>query len=300
MSDFEAYMNEPDTWQARTPPRYQKSPVAYFCAEFGFHECLPIYCGGLGVLSGDHTKSTSDLGVPFAGVGLLYKNGYFTQRIDQKGNQLAEYAKFDFTKLPVLPLYRRNGKRLQVTVDLPGRRVAAQCWLVNVGRTQVILLDTDIAGNKLDDRKLTAQLYGGDRDTRILQEIILGIGGVRALRALGVAPAVWHLNEGHAALVVLQRIRELIERGQTFDDALEEVRRTTVFTTHTPVPAGHDAFSFGQVEKHLSGAWGTLGPDRDKFLALGNHDSGGGPQFNLTALALRAAGAVNAVSKLHR
>jgi starch phosphorylase len=143
-------------------------------------------------------------------------------------------------------------------------------------------------------------LYGGDRETRLQQEIILGIGGVRALRALGINPAVWHLNEGHAALVVLQRIRESIERGQSFDEALEEVRRTTVFTTHTPVPAGHDAFSFGQVEKHLSGAWGTLGPDRDKFLALGNYDSGGGPQFNLTALALRAAAAVNAVSKLHR
>ena len=175
----------------------------------------------------------------------------------------------------------------------------AAVWLVRMGRVKLYLLDTDLEENAPWDRELSARLYGGDRETRIQQEILLGIGGVRALKALGVEPAVFHLNEGHAAFVVLQRIRDLIERGSTFDQAVEEIRATTVFTTHTPVPAGHDAFPFQLVEKHLAGCWGTLGANRGKFLALGSHDSGGGAQFNMTALAMRTAGAINAVSQLH-
>ncbi|MGH7451448.1 MAG: alpha-glucan family phosphorylase, partial [bacterium] len=183
MQDFDEYMNAPDAWFAQTYPLYRKSPVAYFCAEFGFHECLPTYCGGLGILAGDHTKSASDLGVPFVGVGLLYQNGYFTQRIDAEGNQVAEYPAFNFENLPVLPLRQRGGQPLQISVELRGRRVWAQCWVVQVGRANVILLDTNVARNQPRDRRITAQLYGGDREVRMAQEIILGIGGVRAFRA---------------------------------------------------------------------------------------------------------------------
>ena len=184
-------------------------------------------------------------------------------------------------------------------MPLDDRSVLVAVWRVRVGRVQLYLLDTNLEENAPWDRELSARLYGGDRETRIQQEIILGIGGVRALRALGIEPGVFHLNEGHAAFVVLQRIREMIDRGSNFDEALEEIRHTTVFTTHTPVAAGHDAFPFHLVEKHLAGCWGTLGADRDRFLALGSHDSGAGAQFNMTALALRSAGAVNAVSQLH-
>ncbi len=184
-------------------------------------------------------------------------------------------------------------------MPLGNRSVLVSVWRVRLGRVKLYLLDTDLEENAPWDRELSARLYGGDRETRVQQEIILGIGGVRALKAMGSAPAVWHLNEGHAAFVVLQRIRDLIEQGDTFESALEEVRRTTVFTTHTPVPAGHDAFPFSLVETHLAGAWGTLGEYRDAFMALGHYDNGSGPLFNMTALALRTAGAVNAVSQLH-
>src|SRR5688572_27900128 len=192
-----------------------------------------------------------------------------------------------------------DGQPCVVAVPLGNRSVLVSVWRVRLGRVKLYLLDTDLEENAPWDRELSARLYGGDRETRIQQEIILGIGGVRALKAMGATPAVWHLNEGHAAFVVLQRIRDLIEQGETFESALEEVRRTTVFTTHTPVPAGHDAFPFNLVETHLSGAWGTLGGYRDAFLALGHYDNGSGPLFNMTALALRTAGSANAVSQLH-
>jgi starch phosphorylase len=187
-----------------------------------------------------------------------------------------------------------------VAVPLGNRSVLVSVWRVRLGRVKLYLLDTDLEENAPWDRELSARLYGGDRETRVQQEIILGIGGVRALKALGSNPAAWHLNEGHAAFVVLQRIRDSIERGQSFDAALEEVRRTTIFTTHTPVPAGHDAFPFHLVETHLSNAWGTLGTYRDAFMALGHYDNGHGPLFNMTALALRTAGATNAVSQVHQ
>jgi starch phosphorylase len=191
------------------------------------------------------------------------------------------------------------GKACITAVPLGDRSVLVAVWRVRVGPVQLYLLDTDLEENAPWDRELSARLYGGDRETRVQQEIILGIGGVRALKALGCDPAVFHLNEGHAAFVVLQRIRDLNERGATFDEALNEIRQTTIFTTHTPVPAGHDAFPFHVVEKHLASCWGTLGPNRERFLALGSHDAGGGSQFNMTALALRSAGHINAVSRLH-
>ncbi|MDZ7361040.1 MAG: alpha-glucan family phosphorylase [candidate division KSB1 bacterium] len=301
MRVFDGYMNEPDTWHARMYPRYQKSPVAYFCAEFGFHECLPIYCGGLGVLAGDHTKSASDLGVPFVGVGLLYKNGYFTQRIDAKGHQVADYPNFDFANLPVLPLRRRNGQPLQISVELCGRRVFAKGWLVNVGRAQVILLDADTARNTPKDRRLTAQLYGGDRDTRISQEIILGMGGVRALRALGISPAVWHLNEGHAAFVLFERIAELRQKHKLdFDHAAEIVASDTVFTTHTPVAAGNEAFSLPLMDKYFRRFCKENNIELPRLLNLGLQvEESGYKFFSMTVLALRLSSGSNGVSRLH-
>ena len=259
--------------------------VAYFSAEFAFHQSLPIYAGGLGVLAGDHLKEASDLGVPLVAVGFMYPQGYFHQKVSAEGWQQEVYEQLDWADAPIQPALTPAGKPCIIAVPLGTRSVLVQVWRVQLGRVQLYLLDTGLEENAPWDRELTARLYGGDRETRIQQEIVLGIGGVRALRALEIDPGAWHLNEGHAAFVVLQRIREQIEQGRTFDEALADVRRTTVFTTHTPVPAGHDAFPFPLVEQHLAGAWGTLGGHRDAFLALGHHDNGGGPLFNMTALA---------------
>ncbi len=287
-----------DTWWLRHFPG-NPGPIAYFSAEFALHQSLPIYAGGLGVLAGDHCKESSDLGLPLVGVGFMYPQGYFHQNVSPEGRQQEVYERLNWADAPVEPAITPDGSACVVAVPLGTRSVLASVWRVRLGRVKLYLLDTDLEENAPWDRELSARLYGGDRETRIQQEIVLGIGGVRALKAMGSTPVVWHLNEGHAAFVVLQRIRDLIESGQTFESALEEVRRTTVFTTHTPVPAGHDAFPFNLVETHLAGCWGTLGTYRDQFMALGSYDNGSGPQFNMTALALRTAGAVNAVSQLH-
>ena len=284
-------------WQHRYPDC--PGPVAYFSAEFALHQSLPIYAGGLGVLAGDHCKEASDLGIPLIGVGFMYPQGYFHQKVSPEGWQQEVYEHLSWAQAPIEPATTPEGKPCIVAVPLGNRSVLVSVWRVRLGRVKLYLLDTDLEENQPWDRELSARLYGGDRETRVQQEIILGIGGVRALKAMGSNPAVWHLNEGHAAFVVLQRIRDLIERGDTFDSALEEVRRTTIFTTHTPVPAGHDAFPFNLVETHLANAWGTLGAYRDAFMALGHYDNGSGPLFNMTALALRTAGATNAVSQLH-
>ena len=274
-------------------------PIAYFSAEFALHQSLPIYAGGLGVLAGDHCKEASDLGIPLIGVGFMYPQGYFHQNVSPEGWQQESYERLNWADAPIEPAITAEGNTCIVPVPLGNRSVLVQVWRVRLGRVKLYLLDTDLEENAPWDRELSARLYGGDRETRIQQEIVLGVGGVRALKALGSEPIVWHLNEGHAAFVVLQRIRDLIEKGDTFDGALEEVRRTTVFTTHTPVPAGHDAFPFNLVETHLAGCWGSLGAYRDRFMQLGEYDNGSGPQFNMTALALRASGAVNAVSQMH-
>lgn len=273
--------------------------VAYFSAEFALHQSLPIYAGGLGVLAGDHCKEAADLGLPFVGVGFMYPQGYFRQRMTNDGWQEERYERISWTDAPIEAAVTPDGRPCITAVPLGDRTVLAAVWRVRLGRVRLFLLDTDLAENAPWDRELSARLYGGDRETRIQQEVILGIGGVCALRALGIAPTVWHLNEGHAAFVALQRIRELIEQGRSFDDALEEVKRSTVFTTHTPVPAGHDAFPFHLVEKHLAGRWGAIGQHRQRFLALGEYDNGSGAQFNMTALALRTSSFVNGVSALH-
>ena len=273
--------------------------IAYFSAEFALHQSLPIYAGGLGVLAGDHCKEASDLGVPLVGIGFMYPQGYFHQRVNNDGWQQERYERINWADAPIETAITPDGKPCITAVPLGDRTVLAAVWRVRVGHVRLYLLDTDLDENAPWDRELSARLYGGDRETRIQQEVILGIGGVRVLRAMGIEPAVWHLNEGHAAFVVMQRIREQIEQGRSFDEALALVRRTTVFTTHTPVPAGHDAFPFQLVEKHLAGAWGELGQHRARFLALGEYDNGHGPQFNMTALALRTAEGINAVSELH-
>jgi starch phosphorylase len=288
-----------NTWWANSFSHIGNQSIAYFSAEFALHQSLPIYAGGLGVLAGDHCKEAGDLGVPLIGIGFMYPQGYFHQHISAEGWQEESYERLNWADAPIEPAMTPDGKPCVTAVPLGDRSVLLAVWRVRIGRVKLYLLDTDLEENAPWDRELSARLYGGDRETRIQQEIILGIGGVRALKALGEHPGAFHLNEGHAGFVVLQRIRDLIEQGSTFDEALEEIRRTTIFTTHTPVPAGHDAFPFHLVEKHLAGCWGTLGANRDRFLALGSYDNGGGQQFNMTALALRSAGSTNAVSQLH-
>ncbi len=299
MAEFDAYMNPASTWFARTYPDQLSQTIAYFSAEFGLHEALPIYSGGLGVLSGDHCKAASDLGLPFIGVGFLYPQGYFTQRITGDGRQEAIYNKLSFDEVPAIPARDAAGDEVLIKVDLPERAVYAKIWKIQVGRIPLYLMDTDVALNDPQDRELSARLYGGDQEIRISQEIVLGIGGVRAIRALGYAPAVWHMNEGHAAFLGLERIREFVQQGLTFAQALEVTRASTVFTTHTPVPAGHDVFGFDLMDKYFGRYWGQLGLNRDAFLQFARQDQHWGPTFSMTVLALRAAGIYNGVSKLH-
>jgi len=288
-----------ETWWWRTHGETGNRTIAYFSAEFALHQSLPIYAGGLGVLAGDFCKEASDLGLPFVGVGFMYPQGYFHQKVSADGWQQETYERLDWDDTPIRPAVTPDGTSCIVAIPIGTRTVHAAVWQVLAGKVELLLLDTDLDVNAPWDRELSARLYGGNQDMRVQQEILLGLGGVRALRAMGVEPAVWHLNEGHAAFVALQRIWDQIEHGASFDAALEHVRKTTVFTTHTPVAAGHDAFPFQLVETHMAGAWGNLGEYRERFLALGAHDNGIGPQFNMTALAMRTAGGINAVSQMH-
>ena len=299
VSKMDAARSARDTWWQRRVEADRDDTIAYFCAEFALHQSLPIYAGGLGVLAGDHCKEASDLGVPLVGVGFMYPQGYFRQRISPEGWQQEVYERLDWTSAPVAHARTVDHKPCLVLVPLGTRTVFVQVWEVRLGRVRLLLLDTDLEQNAPWDWELSARLYGGGQDTRLQQEVVLGLGGVLTLRALGLKPAAWHLNEGHAAFVVLQRMRDFLASGLSWDDALAEVRRTTVFTTHTPVPAGHDAFPFHLVEQQLANCWGSTDGHGSQFLALGHYDSGMGPQFNMTALAMRSAGVVNAVSQLH-
>lgn len=276
-----------------------RSQVAYFSAEFGIHSSLPVYAGGLGVLAGDVTKEASDLGLPMVGVGFMYPQGYLRQRIRADGWQEEVIESLDRGLAPIRPACTESGQPCVVRLDLPGRAVSVAVWLVRVGRVSLYLMDTDVAANAAVDRILSARLYGGDQEVRLRQEIVLGIGGVRLLRALGIAPTVWHANEGHSAFMMVERLRELIEAGKPFDRALDEVRTSTVFTTHTPVAAGHDVFPFRLIERYLGVYWPTLGLDRDRFLALGIHSGGQDRPFNMSALAIRLSGTRSAVSQRH-
>src|ERR1700736_2622711 len=287
-----------DAYLSAASPSADAPLVAYFCAEYGFHESFQIYSGGLGVLAGDYCKSASDARANFVAVGLLYEQGYFTQTVDNDGNQHAEYSERDPRDLPVEPARKPNGEWVQVTVRIAGRDVIARLWKAQVGRIPVYLLDTNCPENAPSDRDITHRLYGGDESTRVRQEMILGIGGTRALRALGVAPAVWHLNEGHAAFLIPELLRERLSDGLPFNVALEAVAADCVFTTHTPVAAGHDAFSHDLMISHFGDFIRELGITVERFLDLGRSPSVGG-LFNMTRLALNGTRRVNAVSRIH-
>ena len=274
-------------------------PIAYFSAEFGIHSSLPTYSGGLGVLAGDIAKEASDLGVPLIGVGFMYPQGYFRQRVGVDGRQQETYDRLNPALAPVAPACTVSGQPCTVALQLPDRVLHVSVWVARVGRVRLYLMDTDLEANPSTDREIAGRLYAGDEECRLRQEIVLGIGGVRLLRALGIAPAVWHANEGHSAFMMVERLRELMEAGAPFVPAVERVHASTVFTTHTPVAAGHDAFPFSLIDKYLARYWPTLGLDREWFLALGAHDAGGGARFNMTALALRLSGCRTAVSRRH-
>ncbi|MFZ5809109.1 MAG: alpha-glucan family phosphorylase [Chloroflexota bacterium] len=299
LSEFDAYMSRQDTWFLENYPELRYRPIAYFSMEFGLHETLPIYAGGLGILSGDHVKEASDLGLPFVAIGFFYTEGYFTQRITEDGWQEATYSRQIFDELPVLPVLGDDGEPETVSVELPGRDVQARLWEIHVGRIPLYLLDTNIETNSPTDRTLTARLYSGDLEMRIAQELLLGIGGVRALRVLGYNPAVWHMNEGHSAFLVLERLRELVSAGRTIDEAKQIVRESNIFTTHTPVPAGNDEFPQWLIDKYCAHLWLDLNIDREAFIDMGRHASGWGDMFSMPVLALQYSDGRNAVSELH-
>jgi starch phosphorylase len=292
---FDADLADGHLWFCNEYPDGAQRPVAYFSAEFGLHGSLPIYSGGLGVLSGDHCKEISDLGVPFVGVGFIYPQGYFRQLIPPDGWQQAIYDTLNFDEVPIHPVLDAHGNRLLILITLRGVPVHVQVWQVRAARVNLYLMDTNVSQNAPWDRDLSARLYGGDQETRIRQEMVLGLGGVRLLRALGIEPGVWHMNEGHSAFLVLERLRGLVQAGQPFDQAIETVRRTTAFTTHTPVPAGHDAFAFHLMDEYFGRFWQEMDISREQFLGLGEYEG----RFNMTVLALRLAGRTNGVSKLH-
>ncbi len=299
--NFDNYMTQTETWASRSMPGYDlKRPVAYFSAEFGLDESLPTYSGGLGCLAGDHLKSASDLGVPLVAVGLLYREGYFHQRLDSNNWQVEYYTRSDFHNLPVTLMCDEHGEAVTIEVEVRNRAVKVQAWRVDVGRVPLYLLDTDREDNEAVDRWITGHLYGGNQDTRISQEIVLGIGGVRMLRKLGITPSVFHMNEGHAAFLLLERLREEVAEGHDWSTAGENVRQGCVFTTHTPVPAGHDAFSPDLMDTFFSTYWPQLGLDRKTFLALGaKRVEDLWDNFNMTVLALRYSRTANGVSEKH-
>jgi starch phosphorylase len=299
LRDYDRYMRADKTWFLEQFEDYRNCPIAYFSTEFGLHETLPIYAGGLGVLSGDHLKEASDLGLPLVAVGFLYTRGYFSQHITEDGWQEARYQRLHFDDLPVMPIVDEDHKPLTVSVALPGRQVHARLWEIHVGRVPLYLLDSDVEGNQPDDRELTSRLYNSDLEARISQEIILGIGGVRALRELGYNPSVWHMNEGHSAFMGLERAREMVASGHTFESALKVVRKSTIFTTHTPVPAGSDEFPHWLVDKYFSDLWPELGLDRQQFIDLARREQSWGETFSMPLLAFRLAELRNGVSELH-
>jgi starch phosphorylase len=298
---LEEYLEADHTWGARRAGVLRPRPVAYFSAEFGVHESLPVYSGGLGVLAGDHIKSASDLDIPLVGIGLFYGQGYFRQRLDKNGWQHEEYIESDVNQLPMEPAIGTNGRPVIVKIDTRSGSIRARVWRLKVGRVDLLLLDSDVSGNAPEDRETASRLYGGDRRIRIRQELLLGVGGLRALKALGITPGVLHLNEGHCAFAVLEAIRSRMEdEGIGFDAAVPRVSREVVFTTHTPVPAGHDRFDAPLIEEHLGPLRDSLGLTRESFMGLGREiPSNADETFCMTVLALRMSRRANAVSALH-
>ena len=301
MAEFARKVDRSGHFFAREYPELVTRPVAYFCAEFGLHNSVPIYSGGLGVLAGDHCKAAADLGVPLVGVGLLYTQGYFDQRLRLDGWQEDSAELFEVANTPLTAVAAPESRVYLTTVSTFGRDIHVAAWRIDVGSVPVFLLDTNLEVNHAADRELTSKLYAGGPDVRLRQEWILGVGGVRVLRAMGIEPAAWHANEGHAAFMMLERVRELTAAGLTFNAAVATVRTATVFTTHTPVPAGHDSFSFEQVEKCAGSEWMNMagGATRDDVLGLGIHPTEKNHTFHMTCAALRLARHVNGVAKRH-
>ena len=300
LKSFDAYLNDPQTWAHEHAAAIRANPVAYFSAEFGFHETLPIAAGGLGILAGDHTKSASDLGLGFVGISLFYREGYFQQSINHDNWQTEYYTLLNPKNLPIEPVLDDKGQPLVWSVDITTSQVFFQAWRTNVGRVPVYLLDTNRPENSPQFRDLTLRVYGGDHTTRIMQEIVLGIGGVRLLRALGVRPSVYHMNEGHAAFLTLELMREKMAAGRSLAEALTDVRTQCIFTTHTPVEAGHDRFNAELMDFALHKYIGTLKMPLEELLGLGRIDPKNPAEpFCMTVLALKASRAANGVSELH-
>ena len=295
------YLEADRTWGTRHAGVLRPHPVAYFSAEFGLHESLPVYSGGLGVLAGDHIKSASDLDIPLVGIGLFYGQGYFRQRLDVGGWQREEYLKTNVNQMPMEVAIGKDGRPIVVEIETRSGKIRAKVWRVDVGRRDLLLLDSDVEGNAPEDRELTSRLYGGDLRIRIRQELLLGVGGLRALKALGISPGVLHLNEGHSAFAVLEAIRmRMQEEGLAFDAAVPRVSREVVFTTHTPVPAGHDRFDAGLVEEHIGPLREALGLSKESLMGLGRENANNSDElFCMTVLALRLSRRANAVSALH-
>lgn len=300
LDNFQTYLKEAKTWGRENAPHLLQNPVAYFSAEFGFHETLPISAGGLGILAGDHAKSASDLGLGFVGVTLFYREGYFQQTVNQDNWQSEYYTRLNPRNLPIEPVLDAKNEPLVCTVEIAMNEVYFQAWRVNVGRCPVYLLDTNRPENEQHYRDLTLRVYGGDSTTRIMQEVLLGVGGVRLLRALGVQPSVFHMNEGHAAFLTLELVREKLAEGKSFRDALARTKAECIFTTHTPVEAGHDRFSRDLVNYALNRFQSQLKLSLNDLMALGRvHPEDANEPFCMTVLALRVSRAANGVSELH-
>ena len=298
MAEFEDVMAARRSWFLDKYGDVGNGGIAYFCAEFGVHRSIPIYSGGLGILAGDHFKEASDLGVPLKGVGLLYQKGYFRQRLLEDGKQIAIDEPFHPESMPLERMWGNGDDGAHAIVTLAGRDVHLGVWRLAIGRTSIYLLDTDIERNHPDDRALSHQLYRGDLEMRLRQEIVLGIGGVRVLRNLGIDPGVWHANEGHPAFMMLERMKEQVAAGESLDEAMRRVRATTVFTTHTPVPAGHDFFPRDMMERYFCDYIAAVGMSQEMFFDLGRHPEDDG-RFHMSALALRTSDHRNGVSRLH-
>ena len=296
--EYRSALTAADTWYEKSFPDYREDAIAYFSLEFAVHNSLPLYAGGLGVLAGDYCKEASDFGIPLVGVGFMYPQGYFHQVVSQDGWQNEIYDQLNFDEVPVSRVLTPEGKLLMVSVPLDSVSIYVSAWTLKLGKVTLYLLDTNLNENPQTYRGLSARLYGGDREMRLLQELVIGLGGVRILRSIGVNPTVWHANEGHTTFMMVDRVRELVGKGMDVKNAIEKVKATTVFTTHTPVPAGNDVFSLDLIEKYFHNYWGLLGMSHDEFMELGTMEADRS-SFNMTVLGLHLSNYRNGVSKLH-
>lgn len=302
VEDYENYMISKNTWFNKNYSDNKNDIIAYFSAEYGLDETIPIYSGGLGILSGDHLKSSSDMGLPLVGIGLLYKNGYFHQKINKYGMQETEYHNIELENVPILPVKKENGEDLIINIRFPKRKLYLKIWQITVGRVKLYLLDSDIDENSEEYKPITLRLYGGDQEMRISQEMCLGVGGVTLLKELNLNPTVYHMNEGHSSFLVIELIKNIMEEYKvSFDIAKDMVTGRTIFTTHTPVPAGNDIFPIELIEKYFKDIWIKLGITKEEFFKLGMKPKDENKNtFNMGILALKIAGKKNGVSKLHR